>query len=192
MALWDMKDANEAAANSKSIGGGEPARFNEGNYHVQLDELQSATAQAGYQKWIAKMRFVACESEDGKPAIGKYKNQHFNTEHPTQTTADSARNDMMAFLKLCGVDVSSLRGVGDLFEKAVELTKNKPVLAYKIKPQDETHKFLNWYPKGRVDGDKVFDINGVETDKWGSPTGAPAPAAVETETASNQSEDLGL
>lgn len=192
MALWDIKDANEAANSSKSVGGGEPARFNEGNYHVQLDELQAATAQAGYQKWIAKMRFVACESEDGKPAIGKFKNQHFNTEHPTQTTADSARNDMMAFLKLCGVDVAGLKGVGDLFEKAVELTKSKPVLAYKVVPQDETHKFLNWYPKGRVDGDKVFDINGVETDKWGNPTGASAPAAVATEAANNQSEDLGL
>lgn len=183
MAIWNITNPEELA-NTARTGG--QRTIHPSAYHARFTECSPSKTQSGADKWTIKWTLIGAETEEARmESVGAERTQHFVVGHSDSKVAKGYQADFLHILKLCGVDISKINNEGDLFMTARELTSSAPVICFYLEPQAKDPKYLNWYPKGRVQGNVVIDKDGNQLGIWGLPQGE-TPAAVQSEAKAQQ------
>lgn len=140
-----------------------------GQYGFRVDEITEGKSQTGAAKYEAKCTIIA--QKDGQTdLIGVSRKQHFVVGHAKQQVAKSYEAAFLAFLKSCGVDLSTIKDMGTLYMAIKGVESRKPVLVYDVEPQAKDPKYLDWK--------LVKGVATVAVSPAAAPVVAPAPAVV--------------
>lgn len=131
----DFNALADAAGSNKEV--------RKGRYDWRLDEILETKSQSGAAKYEAKLTIV--KQYDGQQdLVGTSRKQHFVVGHAKESVAKSYQAQFLAFLRACGVDLSTLVDEGAMYIAIKRTVAARPVVTYDVEPQEKDPKYLEW------------------------------------------------
>jgi len=118
----------------------------EGRYAFRIKGIADARTTKGAQKYEVSCEVVA-QADGLTDLIGTVRKQHLVVGHPKPDVASNYEAEFLCLLKACGVNLSALKNIGDLYmaTKSIESANPAVVLWYDVVPQPNDPKYLNWH-----------------------------------------------
>ena len=114
-----------------------------GTYGFRVDSVTEGKTQTGAPKYEVACTIVA-QADKLTDLVGVTRKQHFVHGHAKPEVAKNYEKAFLAFLKACGVDLSKVKNLGDLYVNIKAVEAAKPTLVYAVAPQEKDAKYLDW------------------------------------------------